>query len=246
MPTGVVALVPARAGSRRVPGKNVRVLQGHPLLAYTVAAALDSGVFDAVVLSTDSETTADVGRRYGAEVPFLRPAEMAGDLSPDIEWVRHTIDGLADAGRSYRAFAILRPTSPLRQPETIERAWQEFSAADGIDSLRAVEPCTQHPGKMWVVEGDRMRPLLDDGGADPPWHSRAKQALPPVFVQNASLEMARVGVLEDSGTISGRIVQPFHCQGYEGFDINDEPDWWVLERLLAEGLAQLPAVRPPT
>jgi N-acylneuraminate cytidylyltransferase len=243
---GVVALVPARAGSRRVPGKNVRPLEGHPLLAYTLAAAIDSGVFDAVVLSTDSDETAEIGRRYGAEVPFLRPAEMAGDLSPDIEWVRYTMDALALDGRVYDAFSILRPTSPLRQPATIERAWVEFSGDASADSLRAVEPCTQHPGKMWVVEGDRMRPLLDDGGADPPWHSRAKQALPPVHVQNASLEMARSGVLKETDTISGRIVRPFHCQGYEGFDINDQTDWWVLERLLAEGLVQLPDVRQPT
>lgn len=243
---GVVALVPARAGSKRVPGKNVRVLHGHPLLAYTIAAALDSGVFDGVILSTDSEETAEIGRTYGAEVPFLRPADMAGELSPDIEWVHHAIDTLAGAGRTYDAFAILRPTSPLRQPATIQRAWAEFCADNGLDSLRAVEPCTQHPGKMWVVEGDRMQPLLDDGGADPPWHSRAKQALPPVFVQNASLEVARVGVLQEFGTISGRIVRPFHCQGHEGFDINDEADWWVLERLLADGVAQLPDVRLPT
>ena len=111
---GAVALVPARAGSVRVPGKNVRALAGHPLIAYSIAAARESGLFDAVLVSTDSEEIAAVARRYGAEVPGLRPAEMAGSGSSDIEWVRHVLDGTA-----YELFSILRPTSPFRRGATI-------------------------------------------------------------------------------------------------------------------------------
>ncbi|MDQ4097139.1 MAG: acylneuraminate cytidylyltransferase family protein [Actinomycetota bacterium] len=239
----VVGLVPARAGSRRIAGKNVRPLYGHPLLAYTIGAALDSGVFDAVIVSTDSPEIASLARHYGADVPFLRPADMAGDLSPDIEWVRFTVSRLLQEGLAFDAFSILRPTSPLRQAATIGRAWAEFAEDREADSLRAVEPCGQHPAKMWLLDGARMRPLLDDQGADPPWHSRPYQALAPVFVQNASLEMAWVRVLEETGTISGRVIRPFRCEGYEGFDLNDEADWWVLERLVADGVAKLPPVR---
>jgi CMP-N,N'-diacetyllegionaminic acid synthase len=241
----IVGLVPARAGSRRIPGKNVRILCDHPLLAYTIAAALDSGVFTAVIVSTDSPEIASLARHYGAEAPFLRPADMAGDLSPDIEWVRFTVSRLRQGGLGFDAFSILRPTSPLRQASTIVRAWAEFAEDGKADSLRAVEPCAQHPAKMWVVDGQRMRPLLDDHGADPPWHSRPYQALPPVFVQNASLEMAWVRVLDGTGTIAGRVVRPFRCEGHEGFDLNDEADWWVLERLLADGVAKLPEVSVP-
>ena len=86
-----VALIPARHGSKRVPGKNVRPLAGHPMLAYTIAPAIESGVFESVIVSTDSEETAAIARHYGAEVPFLRPAAFAGDTSPDIEWVEHTL-----------------------------------------------------------------------------------------------------------------------------------------------------------
>lgn len=238
-----MALVPARSGSRRIPGKNVRRLGGHPLLAYTVVAAIDSAVFDAVVVSTDSQDIAAVARHYGAEVPFLRPAHMASDLSPDIEWVQYTMRSLAGAGRRYAAFAVLRPTSPLRRPATIRRAWSELASDPGADSLRAVEPCAQHPAKMWLVDGARMRPLLAGDGAPTPAHSRPYQSLPPVFVQNASLEMARSRVLEGGGTISGSVIRPFRCEGHQGFDLNDERDWWVLERLLAEGAAHLPEVR---
>ena len=145
-----VALVPARAGSRRVPGKNVRLLAGHPLLAYTIGAALDSDVFDAVIVSTDSDETAELARRYGAEVPFARPPEFATDTSPDIDWVRHGLSSLRDSGRSWDCFALLRPTSPFRRAETIRRAWAAFVSDGEADSLRAVQLCREHPAKMWV------------------------------------------------------------------------------------------------
>jgi CMP-N,N'-diacetyllegionaminic acid synthase len=237
-----VALIPARAGSKRVPGKNIRPLGGSPLLAYTIAAALESGVFSSVVVSTDAEETAAIARRYGAEVPFLRPAEMSGDLSPDIEWVTHALDCLETAGRSATAFSLLRPTSPFRRGETIRRAWQQFRSAGSADSLRAVELCKQHPGKMWIVEGERMRPLLRSDEAGPPWHSRPYQALPPVYVQNASLEIAWTRTVRDTGTIAGHAVVPFFTRDYEGFDVNDEKDWWYAEHLLATGAASLPAM----
>jgi len=237
-----VALIPARGGSRRIPGKNVRRIGGHPLLAYTIAAALDSGVFLDVVVSTDDEVTAAIARHYGAEVPFLRPAELAGDLSPDVEWVSFTLAALAERGRTYDAFALLRPTSPLRQPSTIRRAFEELSRDPGADSVRAVERCRQHPGKMWLREGERIRPLLDDGGASPPWHSRPYQALPEVLVQNASLELARVAAFERTSKISGDVVRPFLCDGYEGFDLNDAVDWMTLEHILEHGQAPLPVV----
>ncbi|MBA3553478.1 MAG: acylneuraminate cytidylyltransferase family protein [Gemmatimonadales bacterium] len=237
-----VALIPARGGSKRVPGKNVRPLAGHPLLAYTIAAARDSGVFGAVVVSTDSPSIADVALHYGAEVPFLRPAEMSGDLSPDIEWVRHTLDALERAGRSWACFSLLRPTSPFRKAETIHRAWRQFGGAQEIDSLRAVEPCRQHPGKMWVVQGERMTPLLAGGPTDPPWHSTPYQALPRVYVQNASLEIAWRRTVTDTASIAGRTVLPFFTEGYEGFDVNEPKDWWYAEHLLNSGEASLPPV----
>jgi N-acylneuraminate cytidylyltransferase len=136
-----VALIPARQGSKRVPGKNVRVLGGHPVIAYTIVPALESGVFDAVVVSTDSEEIAAVARHYGAEVPFLRPPQLAGDTSPDIEWVEYTLSELKRAGRQWDCFSLLRPTSPFRTAATIRRAWSRFLAQPGVDSLRAVEKC---------------------------------------------------------------------------------------------------------
>jgi len=244
-----VALVPARAGSKRVSGKNVRPLGAHPLLAYTVAAARASGVFADVVLSTDAEETAAIARHYGARTPFLRPPALAGDLSPDIDWVEHALAALAAAGERFEAFALLRPTSPFRTADTIRRAFARFVAASGADSLRAVERCKQHPGKMWRLEGDaadpgaRIVPLLagrSSRGA--PWHSTPYQDLPPVFVQNASLELAWCRVVEKTRTIAGEAIVPFFTEGHEGLDVNEPHDWWYAEHLLATGEAALPPV----
>jgi CMP-N,N'-diacetyllegionaminic acid synthase len=240
-----VALIPARAGSKRVADKNIRRLGGHPVLAYSVAAALESGVFSAVVVSTDSPRYADIARHYGAEVPFLRPAAMAGDLSPDIEWVEHALGQLQQAGRQFDCFSILRPTSPFRTAGTIRRAWDEFSSQSGADSLRAVEKCQQHPGKMWVIRGRRMLPLLPLGPTDRPWHSTPYQDLPEIYVQNASLEIARTRVVFEGRTIAGQSIVPFLTSGHEGHDINLPREWQHAESLIATGEAALPAVPQP-
>ena len=237
-----VALIPARAGSKRVPGKNVRVLAGHPAIAYTIAPALASGVFQSVIVSTDSEEVAAIARHYGAEVPFLRPAAYAGDTSPDIEWVEHTLAELKKRGRIWDCFSLLRPTSPFRSADTIRRAWQRFLAQDEVDSLRAIEKCTQHPGKMWVVRGDRMFPLLPSSNGAQPWHSTPYQALPEVYVQNASLEIAWTRVVFERRSIAGEAIVPFITEAHEGFDINGPQDWMIVERLIADGAVQLPAV----
>ena len=180
-----VALIPARSGSKRIPGKNIRPLGGHPLLAYSVCAALDSGVFNAVICATDSEIYADVARHYGAEVPSLRPSAISGEKSPDIEWVQWALAALQAQGRHFDAFSILRPTSPFRLPTTIRRAWDAFTREPRADSLRAVEKCRQHPGKMWVIRGHRMIPVMPFSNGATPWHSSQYAALPEIYVQNA-------------------------------------------------------------
>lgn len=236
----MVGLIPARSGSKRVSGKNVRSLGGHPLLAYSISAALDSGVFSRVILSTDSEEYAEIGLKYGAEVPFLRPSEHAQDHSRDFDWIHHLLENLKPFPD---AFSILRPTSPFRKAETIERAFAEFSTDPTADSLRAVQPVSEHPGKMWVCDGPRMSPLLPLGPPAAPWHSSATQSLASVWIQNASLEMAHSRVIFEHGTIAGRAVRPFFTQGDEGMDVNTEMDWLFAEFLLQSGRAALPPVR---
>jgi CMP-N,N'-diacetyllegionaminic acid synthase len=235
----VVALIPARAGSQRVPMKNLALLAGHPLIAYSIAAALETGIFGAVVVSTDSPEIEDVARRYGAELPALRPSELATATSPDIEWVLHTM-----RGRDEDVFSILRPTSPFRTAATIVRAMERFAAlGDGIDSIRAVELCRQHPGKMWLVGGDLMQPLLPQPEGETPLHSRQYQSLPKVYAQNSSLEIVWTRVLHDPvPTISGRRVAPFFTEGWEGFSIDYPEEILLAESAIARGEAVLPRI----
>lgn len=242
--SSAVAFVPARSGSERVPRKNVRPLAGHPLLAYAIETAFQSGVFGRVVVSTDSEEIAEVARWYGADVPFLRPAEFATSTSPDIEWLRFTLERLDE---SYDLFAIVRATNPFRGPGTVRRGFDQLRVAPEADSLRAVELVKQHPGKMWLLAGDgrTMRPLLDQSHLEVAWHAGQYQALPPVYTQNSALEIAWTRVVSDTGTREGRVIAPFFTDGYEGFNVDDEEDWEAAERLVAAGSALLPAVGPP-
>jgi len=242
-----VALIPARSGSQRIPDKNIREIGGHPLIAYTITAALDSGVFSRVVVSTDSERYAEIAKHYGAEVPWLRPAAFAGYLSPDIAWVQHALRWVKVEEKEAQFFSILRPDHPFRQVGTIRRAWscwQKHKATRA--SLRAVSLVTEHPAKMWRIRnGDLMLPLLpfEIEGSKTPWHNNQYARLPKVYVQNASLEIAWIRTVDKTCTISGSPVLPFITEGYEGFDLNNEMDWRMAELLIDTGEARLPELQ---
>ncbi len=173
---------------------------------------------------------------------MLRPTDISGDKSPDIEWVEWILKALGIQGRFFDVFSILRPTSPFRKADTIKRAWSQFVSSQGIDSLRAVEKCKQHPGKMWVVRGVRMAPLMPLTPEEQPWHSSQYAALPAVYVQNASLEIAWARVVSEGRSIAGQVLSPFLTTEEEGLDVNEEFDWWKAERLLHLRRATLPEV----
>jgi CMP-N-acetylneuraminic acid synthetase len=219
----------------------VRPLAGHPLLAYAIETALQSDVFERIVVSTDSEEIAEVARWYGADVPFLRPSEYATATSPDIEWLTFTLERLDE---SYDLFALIRATNPFRGPDAVRRGFEQLLATPEADSLRAVELVKQHPGKMWLLadDGRTMLPLLDQAHLDVAWHAGQYQALPEVYVQNSALEIAWTRVVTETGTREGRVLAPFLTQGLEGFNVDDEEDWARAERLVTSGAATLPAI----
>jgi len=235
----LIAFIPARSGSIRVKEKNIRVLAGHPLIAYAIAAAQASSIFDRVIVSTNSERIGRIAEYYGAEVPFIRPDEYATATSPDIEWIKHALSNLE---AEYDCFSIIRTTSPFRQPETIQRAYRQFLDTPEADSLRAVELCREHPGKMWEIEGKIMHPLLDQSHLEVTWYAGQYQALPKVYVQNSSLEMAWTRVVLETNSREGRVLVPFLTEGVEGFAIDYEDDWLLAENYLAIGRASLPVV----
>jgi N-acylneuraminate cytidylyltransferase len=219
------AFIPARAGSKRIPGKNIRPFFGHPLLAYAIQGALDAGIFNGgIYVSSDSPEVGRIAAHYGATC-IERPAEYALDTSPDAEWIRHALEVTAGTWSRQR-YAILRPTAPFRTGTTIKRAHAEW---DGWSLMKAVEPVSQHPGKMWVVDGGDMRPL--DGGDG---HLCQTNTLRKLYVQNASLEF-RFGLAMDT-------FQPFLTEGFEGFDINTPEDWILAEALVDRGMAVVPRI----
>lgn len=222
-------LIPARAGSKRIPGKNTRSLGGKPLFLWTVDAALSANVAHVIVSTDDPEVKAWLDYKYRFSIHERKP-EHATDTSPDIEWV---LDVLPMVTTPY--VAICRPTSPFRTASTIRRAYAAL-VGSGADSIRAVERVTHpHPAKMWIMDDFGMRPVMegrhDDGT---PYHSSPTQSLPPVYVQNASLEIARVEAIKATGTISGYRIVPFFTDPIEGFDVNTPEDWAEAERIAYE------------
>lgn len=239
-----IAFIPARSGSKRVPHKNIARLGGHPAIAYSIVAAKAAGVFDAVMLCTDEPLYAEIGAYYGASVPFLRPREISSATSPDIEWVKFVFAGLAGRGETYDIFSILRPTNPFRRASTIRMAFETLRGRPGADSLRAVSPVSEHPGKMWVIRGGYMHPLLPlTPEEETPWHSQQMASLPAVYKQNASLEVAWSRIaLGPRPTIAGEVILPLVSEGHDGFDINLPQDLVTAQDLIARGLAELPAI----
>jgi len=242
MSRGNIAFIPARSGSKRVVDKNIKTLNRHPLIAYTIQTAISSRVFDKVICATDSELYASIAEYYGAEVPFLRPNEISGDKSPDIEWVRWMLDELSRRNMQFEAFSILRPTCPLRTPKSITEAWEIFSSDKNADSIRAIQLCKEHPAKMWKIKGDRMTPLIEGNLSGTPWHSSQYAALPEIYSQNASLEIAWTKTVYKFDSISGNEIIPYKSKNLEGFDLNTEEDWILLQHFVKKDPTLLPII----
>ena len=239
----IIALIPARGGSKRVPGKNVRPLVGHPLLFYTIAAAQESGIFSGIYVSSDDPRICYMADARGA-TPVPRPPEFATDTSPDIEWIDHffmTTKSATDA------FAILRPTSPFRSAETIRRAWAEFQEKQPCDSIRGVQKARENPHKMWTLYDNSLCPIIlrdmTYKAFGVPSHSAPSQITNHYYIQNASLEISWTRNVTERGSISGDVIKPFFTDGYEGFDLNTEDDFILAEALIEGGLATLPEVK---
>jgi CMP-N,N'-diacetyllegionaminic acid synthase len=236
--TKKIALVPARSGSIRVPDKNIMTLDGHPLLAYTIQAAKNSNLFDAVVLCTDSALYADIGKYYGAIVPALRDKSISSPISPDCEWVEWALTHECIASIDAKYAFILRPTNPFRSSATIIRAWNKFCESNA-DTLRAVRRAEEHPAKMWVRQSQMIVPLLPHAYDGVPWHSNQTAALFPVLIQDASIEIFTISNFLLTKSITGSSIMPFDSGRIDGFDVNTPRDVELLHGMLASGDAKL-------
>ena len=224
-----LGLVPARAGSKGVPDKNIRPLAGRPLLEYTARAASESGVLDRVVLSTDSPRIAEAGRRAGLEVPFTRPAALAEDDTPMLPVVQHAVDALIAAGWTADVIVLLQPTSPLRRPSHIRDAVALLHRT-GADSVVSVVELPRHLSPDYVMRIDQgvLRPFLPEGEG-----VTRRQDARPAYSRDGTVYVFRRATLERFGNIYGESCRPLLVHPADSLSIDSPADWAAAEGILA-------------
>jgi N-acylneuraminate cytidylyltransferase len=222
-----LAIIPARGGSKRLPGKNLRPFLGQPLLQWSIAFARRLPQFDRVIVSTDSPEIADCARAAGAEVPFLRAAELASDTAGSAEVALDALDREAAAGRDYDLVALLQPTSPMRGPERWDEAYR-LIGRPGTDAVVGVSPARDHPMHTFTVDADGR---LDPWGGVQDLALRT-QELPPAVSVNGSLYLIRTKALREERTFFPKRTVGVPCtEPWEPVDIDTEADWVVAEAL---------------
>lgn len=232
----VIAFIPARSGSERIPNKNIRDFKGHPLIAYTIRLAIDSGLFSDVIVTSNDRNILDISEGYGANV-IARPDGISGSTSPDQEWIDHA---LSEVGK--QDFAILRPTNPFRTIGMLELGFKLFNDYPQASQIRAIELCKQHPHKMWRLRSNgtfKLDPYIA-GNMD---YLNQTNTFPKVYVQNGSLEIRRVQ--PDGDLLLKHYIVPLLTEGHEGFDINDMDDWMLADVLVNRGIAKLHPIDSP-
>jgi CMP-N,N'-diacetyllegionaminic acid synthase len=229
----VLAIVPARGGSKSVPDKNVLSFRGKPLLVHSVEHGRQARNVDRVLVSTDSPRYREIALAAGAEAPFLRPPELAGDHSSDLEVFTHALDWL-ERHQGYRPEVCvhLRPTYPTRQVEDVERVVELLQGDPSADSVRSVTLAPHTPYKMWRLAGDgALRPLLE--GPPREAYNLPRQVLPAVYLQNAAVDAVRAAVIRERRSMTGARVLPYVME--EMLDVDRWSELAGLERLAPAG-----------
>ncbi|HBQ37519.1 MAG TPA: acylneuraminate cytidylyltransferase family protein [Candidatus Omnitrophica bacterium] len=231
----VLALIPARGGSKGLPRKNLRLLAGKPLVVHSIEQALQSSWITRVVVSTDDPEIADVARQAGAEVPFLRPAALAQDETPDWPVFHHALEWLDMQARYHPTLVVhLRPTTPIRRVEVMEEAICAFQQHTDADSLRSISPACYSPYKMWVMNATGwLEPVALPPGQREPGNT-PRQALPPAYQGNGYIDITHPEVILTLKSMTGRRILPFLIHE-SCVDIDDQRDLELAERLMACG-----------
>jgi N-acylneuraminate cytidylyltransferase len=233
----VLAVIPARGGSKSIPRKNIRPLAGHPLIAYSIAAGLAASSVTRLIVSTDDEEIAGVARKYGAEVPFLRPAEHSQDNTTDLPVFRHALEWLQEH-ESYQPDIVvqLRPTSPFRRVRHIDEAVRLLLEHPQADAARTVCIPFQNPFKMWRIAPDGwMQPLGSELGIPQEPYNQPRQALPEVYWQTGYVDACRADTILKKNSMTGERILPVVIDPAEWIDIDSPDDWLRAERLLENG-----------
>jgi len=237
--TEILALIPARGGSKGIPRKNIRSFAGYPLIAWSIAAARQAETVTRVVVSTDDPEIAAVARQYGAETPFLRPPELAQDATTDLPVFEHALKWMEEF-EAYKPELVvqLRPTSPIRPRGMVDEAVTILLAHEDADCVRGVVPAGQNPHKMWRLpdgENGPMKNLLDVEGLSEPYNA-PRQILPPVYWQTGHIDAIRVSTIAGKQSLTGDVVYPLLIDPRYTVDIDTLSDWARYEALVYSGL----------
>ena len=237
----ILAVIPARGGSQGIPRKNIRPLAGQPLIAWSIAAAQRARLVNRVFTSTDDEEIAAIARSYGAEVPFLRPAEHAQSDTRDFPVFQHVVDWLERIeGYVPDIIVQLRPTSPLRPPGLIDKAIELLLADESADSVRSVTSPSQNPYKMWTVAGNALKPLLSIELEEP--YNAPRQSLPPTYWQTGHVDVFRTCTIRQKLSLTGDRILPVMVDSRYALDIDTLMHLRIAGEVAAEG--QLDIVQP--
>ena len=236
--THILALIPARGGSKGIPRKNIKDFAGYPLIAWSVAAGLQAKSVSRVIVSTDDAEIAAVARECGAETPFLRPAELAQDRTTDFPVFEHALKWLEEIeGYKPEIVVQLRPTSPIRPKDMVDQAVGILVQRPEADSVRGVVPAAQNPHKMWRFNGYDMpmNPLLDVAGIAEPYNA-PRQVLPPVYWQTGHIDAIRATTISRKHSMTGDVVYPLVIDPRYTVDIDTPADWEKYQALVYSGL----------
>jgi CMP-N-acetylneuraminic acid synthetase len=229
----VYAVVPARGGSKGVLRKNLRPLGGHPLVAWAIAAGLQAARVERVVVSTEDDEIAEVARRYGADVPFLRPPELANDTATDLDFLTHAFRWFRDAeGRTPDLIVELRPTTPLRDPALVDEAVAAILGDPRATSLRSVHELPEPPQKMMGISAEAYLEGLFPHDPRPEYYNLPRQAFPPAYHPNGYVDVVRSSVVLDEGVVHGARPLGFVTPRVVEVDAVDDLELleWQLER----------------
>jgi len=236
--TEILALIPARGGSKGIPRKNIRDFAGYPLVAWSIVAGLKSELVTRVIVSTDDDEIAAVSREFGAETPFLRPAEFAQDNTTDLPVFEHALDWLQEhEGYVPDIVVQLRPTSPIRPRGLLDDAIRILLDHEDADCVRGVVSAGQNPHKMWrLPEGEYgpMKNLLDVEGIAEPYNA-PRQILPPVYWQTGHIDAIRTSSILEKKSLTGDVIYPVIIDSRYTVDIDNLQDWARYEHLIATG-----------
>ena len=204
----IVALIPARSGSKGVVDKNIMLLGGIPLISYSIVAAKKSKLIDRIIVSTDSEEYAEIARSYGAETPFIRPKDISGDLATDVEFFRHAIDWLQENENFVPEYFVhLRPTTPFRDPKVLDKAIKEFICSD-YSALRSCHKMSESSYKTFEVENNMFKRICN-GESNIEGSNTARQAFPETYDANGYIDIVRSEMISKHNLIHGSKVKAF-------------------------------------